>query len=229
MSCREALQQLCLAVRAVVIVKRDGSIWITRLPGAAAAKPIELTEKMGTAPVRQRTYKNSVAVTGYSFVSDASAVTLYTAALVAGTYEVTFTRPANNLSITNGTIVSSGVNWCKFTTTGGTTVTISGKYFTPTGQLFTVEDVGLTASTRQQATLEGIYLVSVLNAQAVAQFLYDLYQKRSLQQFTMRMDDKALGDNLDVATRYGARKTGMLTRTDIDLTGGFLGNCEVIG
>jgi phage-related tail fiber protein len=121
------------------------------------------------------------------------------------------------------------VHYMKFTVNTPGAVTVWGRYYTPAGRPFIKEDAGLTAATRAQAEVKDVYLITPANADAVALFLYEWYQKRTQQRFRMRMDGRSIGDNLDVATSFGARKTGLLTRADIDLTGGYLGECEVIG
>lgn len=77
--------------------------------------------------------------------------------------------------------------------------------------------------------MDEINLVSETNADVLAQYLYEDYRRRIVQTFKLAVEDEFCGDNVDVDTMLGARKTGMITKLDLDLTGGLLADCEVRG
>ena len=227
-SVREALHQLSFALRAACLQTRAGGIEIKRVPGAGAPAAIEKSQKLGSQTVKQTELVNSVAVTAHAFTAGAS-TQLYTQALTTGSYIIKFDKPATGLSITGGTITASGVNYAAVTVATAGTVTITGTPLVDSTKVYTVEAVGLTALTRAQAAAEDCTLVSATNAAALAQYLYDDYQRRIVQSFTLLMTTERAGDNVDVDTMLGSRKTGVITKLDIDITGGLLADCEVRG
>lgn len=228
-SVREALQILCFSLRAACITARDGTVQILRLPTGATPQLIEKSQKLGEPKVAQRAVVNSVLVTSHTFTAAATAQELYKDTLAVGTYEVTFGTQATGLTITGATIVSSGVNYAKITVATAGAVTITGKALTDNKRTHLYESPGLSTATRSQVKVEDIPLISTANADGVAQFLHADYQRRIIQKFKIQVVDEAVGDNLDVDTMLGARKDGVITRMDINLTGGFLADCEVRG
>jgi len=226
---RQALQHLCVATRSTCKATRAGGVAIVRLPNATVAKPIEKNRKQGGLTMAQRTLKNSVAVTAYAFTLDTTTSALYKATLAAGTYDVQLSTPAATLTITGATIVSSSLLAARITVAAPGVVTITGYKYTPQTSSWVYEAPDLTAATRSQATVPGVFLISAENAAAVAQFIYEDYQRRILQGFTLTVEDEDLGDNVDVDTMLNARKTGVITTMNINLTGGFLAETVVRG
>ena len=227
-SVREALHQLSFALRAAVLQTRTGGLHITRLPSAAAPVAIEKSRKLGTPTVEQRELINSVAVTAHAYTAGAS-TQLFSQSLTAGTYDIRFDKPATGLSITGATIASSGVNYALVTVSSSGTVTITGTPLVDSTKVYVYEAGNLDAASRAQASVADSTLVSAANAAALAQFLYEDYQRRIVQSFKLTLEDEMPGDNADVDTFLGARATGIFTKLEIDLTGGFLADCEVRG
>jgi len=226
---REALHQLCFALRCSCMPNREGVIEIRRLPSSSAAKAIEKSQKFGSQSITQNSLVNSVAVTAYAFTAAASSSQLYSTTLAAGSYEIIFSQPATGLTISGGTITASGINYARITVPAAGTVTISGYAYEASEAVYTYEASGLTDNTRSQATVDGIYLVSGNKAVALAQFLYEDYRRRIVQSFSLALEDEKVGDNANVDTMLGTRKSGVITKLDINLTGGFIADCEVRG
>lgn len=226
---REALHHLCLALRCSCIPNRTGTIEIKRLPSGAATKLIGKSRKFGSPTIKQNALVNSVAVTSYEFSAASGSTQLYADELAVGTYEITFNRPATGLTVSGATIVKSGINYAKITVAAAGTVTITGHLYESQTSVYTYEADGVTAANRAQKAVSNVFLVSSMNAASLAQFLYDDYQRRIVQKFSMAVEDENPGDNVDVDTMLGARKTGVVTSMDIDLTGGFIADMEVRG
>ncbi|MEL4106774.1 hypothetical protein AAFA46_08065 [Oscillospiraceae bacterium WX1] len=225
---REALHQLCFALHAACIPNRNGVVEIKRLPSDADAVTIEKSQKSGSQSITQNALINSVAVTAYSFETGSSKQ-LYNESLAVGTYVITFESPATGISASGATINANGVNYASINVNTAGTVTINGYEITANASVHIYEAPDLTDISRAQATVDSIYLISSYNAAALAQYLYEDYQRRIVQSFTLALEDETAGDNVDVDTMLGARKTGVITKLDIDLTGGFLADCEVRG
>ena len=228
-SVRNALHHICLSLRCSCIPNRKGSVEIKRLPSEADAIEIEKSRKLGSPKITQNALVNSVAVTGYDFTVSTESTQLYSAELEAGSYEITFSNPATNLSASGATIVDSGINYAKISVTSSGTVAITGNKYDSQSSIYTYEADGVTAANRAQKTVKDVYLVNGSNAEALAQFLYEDYQRRIVQKFSMALEDEIAGDNVDVDTMLNARKIGVITSLDIDLTGGFVADMEVRG
>lgn len=226
---RTALHHICFVLRCSCIPNRNGTVEVKRLSLAEIANPIDKSQIMGKPNIKQNALVNSVAVTTYKFTAGALTTQLYSATLTPGTYEITFSQPAKDVTISGGTILQTGLLYAKITVSATGTVTLSGKIYNYQTNVYVHEDINVTDATRSQATAERVYLVSDANAAILAQFLYEDHQRRIIQSFKLALDDEKVGDNVDVDTMLGARKTGIITKLDINLTGGFLADCEVRG
>ena len=72
------------------------------------------------------------------------------------------------------------------------------------------------------------YLINFSNAQSVANYIYNYYQRRLLETFTMINDLEKLGENVKIDLELNQTKKGIITRMETDLTGGFLSETTVI-
>lgn len=139
-------------------------------------------------------------------------------------------KAADGQSIEQEALVNSVVVTAyTFSADANGSVEVGGVKYDVTETSYTKESPGLTAATRAQEAVSGVYLISTANGQAVADWLYDDYQRRIKQSFKLILDDEEPGDNVDVDTMMGQRKVGVITKATIDLTGGFLGDVEVRG
>ena len=116
-----------------------------------------------------------------------------------------------------------------FTANTSGSVDVGGTKYNVTETKYTKEAPNLTAATRAQESVSGVYLVSTANGQALADWLYADRQRRIKQSFKLILDDETVGTNVDVDTMMGQRKVGIITKMKVDMTGGFLADVEVRG
>ena len=78
----------------------------------------------------------------------------------------------------------------------------------------------------QEVEVSGVYCISNSNGQEVADYLYNDYQKRITQEFTLILEDEEVGDTVDVEIE-NTTKQGIITRLETNLTSGYITECTV--
>lgn len=109
-------------------------------------------------------------------------------------------------------------------------VTINGQSYSDTESVYTVSNPNVTASDRQNIIeITGATLVSTDAAQAVAQRVYDYYQKRDTISAKIVYGGEKLGDALRVYTPWDTLVSGNLSKMGITLSNTVVYKAEVTG
>ena len=219
-SIREALHQVCFALRCTINAGRDGLIHIERI-AESKANPIDKGSKSNTK-ITQEPLTNSVLINAYNFTLGSSEQ-LYSESLGVGRYEISV-EASGTKTCTGGTITEQGLNYVIVNVTTAGTVTINGlRYiesitkYVKTAEIF---------NNLQQIEVSGVYCISNSNAQEVADYLYNDYQRRITQEFTLILEDEEVGDTVDVEIE-NTTKQGIITRLETNLTSGYITECTV--
>ncbi len=219
---REALQQVCFALRCSIYCDRDGIIQIQEIT-TGTSNDIEKSSKLNTKLI-QEPLINSVLVNAYNFTLGTSEE-LYKETLSAGTYEIEV-EPSGTKTCTGATISQQGLNYVIIVVGSTGEVVVSGAKYVANISMF--RKTAIVYNSLQQAEIKDIYCISKANGQAVADYVYDDYQKRLTQEFTLLVEDEKIGDTVDVEIEDTTRQ-GIITKLDIDLTGRYKGECTVRG
>nr|DAH67447.1 MAG TPA: hypothetical protein [Caudoviricetes sp.] len=109
-------------------------------------------------------------------------------------------------------------------------VTINGQSYSDTESVYTVSNPNVTASDRQNIIeITGATMVSTDAAQAVAQRVYDYYQKRDTISAKIVYGGEKLGDALSVYTPWDTLVSGNLSKMEITLSNTVVYKAEVTG
>lgn len=219
-SIREALHQVCFALRCTINAGRDGKIHIERIT-TSEVNAISKGSKANTKLI-QETLVNSVMVQAYNFVLGSS-TQLYSGSLGVGKYEISV-EASGSKTCTGGTIVEQGVNYIIVNVTSAGTVTVSGaKYIESVTKYVKTAEI---YNNLQQVEVSGVYCISNANGQQVADYLYNDYQKRITQEFKLILEDEQVGNTVDVEIE-NTIKQGIITRLETNLTNGYISECTV--
>lgn len=166
---RNNLQMLLMAVGATVKNASDGSLRITTFSEVVVGAFDESRVFIG-ATVKDLMPVTAVQVTEHNYIANADEVTLFDDSTVL-TETVVFSEPYHTLTITGGTIVASGVNYCTFTGAGA--VVLKGKKYTHVTRVVTEGITPTGASTDYVKSVTNNTLLAPNNATQVAGVLYD--------------------------------------------------------
>ena len=237
-TCREALQQVLFSLGAVADCSRSATINIYKLAPAPTPPEIESDVVLqDTKEIKQGEIVTGVQVTTHSYKLKRETETLYEENLAQGTYRVVFGVPSANLTITGGTITESGVNYAVINVTGSSssstkyhgnkTVTIEGNTYDDLTNTLTVTD-GETHDITNVLMVDNCTFINGTNAQTIATRILNHYLGSYNSKFGMILGSEKTGDNVITEKSTTNYLDGYVTKLDIDLTGGFLANAEII-
>lgn len=225
---REALQQVAFAIGAVVSCARSELVQILP-PKTDSPKVVPLSRKVVGHTQEQDSLVTGVEVYIHNYALSDSATELFRETRQPGTYTIQFSSPAASLAVSGASLLESGVNYARVKVTAAGTVTITGTTYEDTTSLAgSVYAESLPANAvRNVRTVEDCTLYA--DAQALAQRVYDWYQRRVTDVGQVILDGEQAGDWVALANRNGKILVGSAEQIDIDLTGGFIGKVVTRG
>lgn len=196
-SCRDNLQQILIATGAAVRKNADGTINITVLTNTITGT---FTEQRIYAEPNESvdTQVTAVRVTEHAYIESNDQITLYEGSFFDEKI-ITFSEPAHTLSITNGTILSSGANYAKVKGSG--TVVLVGKKYTHTTRIM---EKGTPKNTPEDKipSVSNATLITMLNSSSVAERLYQYAKCNKTIKADLTMQNEKSGDMVKVAHPY---------------------------
>lgn len=238
-TCREALQQVLFVLGAIADTSRSDSINIYKI--AEAQDPNVIASDaiiQDTKEITQGEIVTGVSVKTHRYKLKRAVETLYEEELTAGTYKIIFEHPSANLSIQNGTIVESGVNYAVITATGSGSQASSKYYGNRNVQITgnTYDDltntVTITDGEQHDKTnilmVDKCTLINGSNANDIATRILNYYQSLYTDKISIILDDEKTGDNVITERTDVNELNGYITKLDIDMTGGFIANAEIV-
>ena len=220
-TCREAVRQICFAVGAAVSTARSDKVRIF-IPSDDIVKKFTLSETMQGQTLTDRDVKlTGLRLTLHNYVTTDESAELYKAAdsvTGSGIY-VEFSEPMHSLSITNGSITSSGANFAVITANSG--CVLSGKKYrdmtsviSKTNPLVNVNDPANVVEVKDMT------LVSAANAQGLLSTLWDFYVKCGTITSELILNGERPGDMITLTTEYLGEVDARIESERYNLYGG---------
>ena len=155
---------------------------------------------------------------------------LFEGVLSAGTHEIQFSQPMHTLSVTGAaTIVESGANYAILDVASEDTILLEGLVYNDS-----ITKIGVYAPVGEGVkknilTISEASLVNSSNGPAIAQRVFDYYQKRHQQEVKLIRPRAFIGSEVLVETLYGRKISGMIEKMVTDLAGGYVGKTTIVG
>ena len=195
---RNNLMKVLMAIGAALKNASDGSLRITQLSDVVTGVFDEERVYLG-GTVSETPPATAVQVTEHNYLPSEEEVTLFDGSTV-GTETVIFTEPYHDITIDNGTIVSSGVNYCTFSATGH--VTLTGKRYNHVTRIVTVGDAPAGTESDTVRRVTDNTLLTPSNAIYVAEKLYDYLTKSQIIRQDVIVGAERPGDVVQVIDPY---------------------------
>jgi hypothetical protein len=219
---REALQQVAFALGAMVDTSRNVLVSIIPMPSVVEST-ITLAEKLTGGKVTLLPFVTGVELLEHNFVRGTESVSLYNGPLSTGTYTIFFNEPAHTLSITGGTIASGGANHAVIIVPSTATVQLNGKKYIDTSVIVAKNNPNLVATDKTNIlNVSGAYMISKRNSTDAINRIYNYYQNRIQQEFSLLPKDINIGEYSNIETIYETTKLAIIESLEIDLVGGFV-------
>lgn len=217
---RSALQQFAFALGAVVSCARSARIQIRHAD--AGAKTVPIARKVIGHEQTLNPLVTGVEVYTHHYALQSEQSELFREVKPAGEHLIRFSSPAADLSISGGVIMESGVNYARIGVTSKQEVLLVGYAYEDTQTLSgSVYRESLPANGKENVKQITECTLDV-DAQALAQRLYDDAQNRVQDSGQVILSDERAGDCLAVQTAGHKTLVGMAEQVEIDLAGGFL-------
>lgn len=196
---RNNLQQITIATALSIRTKSDGTIRITALTSDIKGS-FGADRCVVGGSVDAGSPCTAVQVTEHAFTESTEEITLCDESFVT-TKLILFPEPAHTLSITGGTIISSGANYAIIE--GAGTVVLTGKKYLHTIKRVAVGNVSGSASDNV-LTVSNATLVTTLNSFAVAEKLYSAFSPPTTVKQDVLFGSERVGDVVSVINPYTA-------------------------
>ena len=191
---------------------------------------ITKAEKGMSQSLALRTQVTGVEVTAHNIVLGPGSLELYNGVLPVGSKIITFSQPMHELTITGASITESGANYAVISVATVGTVVLRGLVYIDTRQTYSLYMSGLDENTKTNIlSITDATLVNSNNATEVTQRVYNYYQQRLLQKIRLYAPVAAVGNVVVVDTLYSQKIRGIVEKMNIDLSGGFIADAEIIG
>ena len=148
---RQALQQIAFAIGATVDCSRSWAVRIYQTKIAeneSASATITKAMKGAEQSLALKSLVTAVEVTAHDYIESTDSSEFYNGSLVAGTYEISFSQPIHDLSVTGATITESGANYAILEVTEAGTVVLSGQTYIDMTRVITIGSTGLSSSVK---------------------------------------------------------------------------------
>ncbi len=223
MSHRAALQQVAIAIGAVVDCSRSGTINIKPQPVLDPVTTITKARKFTGTEVKLRPLVTGVNVVSHNYSLSSTSEQLYSATLPVGVHEIAFDAPVANLSATGASVLASGVNYARVSVTAAGEVIITGKQYADNMVSYIRRMDELPAGEKENLiTIKEATLISPAAAPAVAERVYQYYQHRIQQTMRFVLGEEKAGFASSVETSPGVYRDAVIESLDIDLSGGYV-------
>lgn len=215
MTCRDALAWICMAIGGVVNTAYSEKVIINPLQ-TDVKRTIDKQQQFTGASIETLSKVTGVSVEGYKYTSSGESVELFNDTL-NDTIMVQFGEPIYSLTITNGTIVESGVNYAVIKGNGETV--LSGKRYNVSTIVSSKINPSLGALDLQNIVeLKNVNIINSNNIVEVRDRIYNYYINNKRINTKIIVGENQLGDKVNVDTLYEGVKTGIIERMSTTYT-----------
>jgi len=133
------------------------------------------------------------------------------------------------LTSTGATIQSSNANNAIINVTSAGNVIVNGYEYIDSTQDILIPNNNVAGNEAPNVlNIDNVYLINNSNAQTIGQRIIDYYNGRFTTKFKIVLDDEKVADNVIVEENFGNQLNGFITELDIDLTGGYVANSQIV-
>lgn len=225
-TCREALMQVIFAMGAVADTSNSDKVNIFAL-SEDISQEIPRSRIMQGQNFEDETRVTAVELMAHAYSETNETLVAYEAEKsgIGNNIFVLFTEPLHDLSITNGTIVESGVNYAIINAASGCKL-IGNKYEHTTVIHRKNNPLVLATDIENVVAIEGATLITSNNVDNVLSLCYNYLVNTERINMKIvdgkRSNNTAVSDLVSFETEYLGKKTGRIVRQSFALVGGVL-------
>lgn len=223
---REALALICFAIGGIVDTSFDEKVYIYPLQ-TVKDRDITLSD-IYASPALKVNYSDvitGVNLTVHKFIKVTDTNQELFNDVLNGEVTLTFEQPYHTYSITGGTIVESGPNYCVITGTG-TTVTLNGYEYTHETQVISMENKNIYRN-KNYVNVDDVTTVTQENASEILSRLYDYYTNSEVVDASILMGRNEVGSIVEIDTYFDGKRKGIIQSADLSFTAEMKGDVKI--
>lgn len=226
---RQALQQIALAIGAVIDTTRGTVMRFYPTPAAAPAL-VGPDRKVIGHKVALEPLVTQVDVTAHAYGLNDEVHELSKSERAAGRHRITFSNPVVITDVSGAEVVESHPNFVVLDVVEPGEVIITGQEYTDSTTIYTVLTDPLPAGAKNSVkTIRDYTLIDSTKAPAVAKRIYDYYQRRYTDEGQILPGNEVVAQAVEVRSFGGQSIIGNIQRLATDLVGGYIAKWVVMG
>ena len=230
MTPREALQQVLFLTGAVANCARTDIIEIYLIEGTEPNQISRSNIFKGSEKIERDSLITGVSIKSHNYAKAFYEITLFEGSLVAGRHTIIFDQPAWDVTCSeDATVIELGTNYIIVELTRTRTITVTGWPYKDSMQDVLISNPSASGyEVSNLLKIESMYLINNSNAQSVGQRIMNFYEDKYTSKFKFVLDDEKVGENVILEENLGNSLEGYISSLDIDLTGGYVADAEIV-
>lgn len=215
-SARNSLLNLAFAIGAVVSTARQNKIIIKELD-SQAVQTFESTDIFTGDRFEIQDKATEIQLTEHNFAAATEETELFKDE-TGQNLLVQFSEPMHDLSIVNGSIVSSNANYAVIN--ANVDCVLTGQKYLDSQKIISIKNQLITQSDPQKIiTFSDCYLINSSNSQTIAQKIFDYYSDMQFGNIKLKAKDSTVGDKIEFPTSFMGDLQGAIEHLSFSLTG----------
>lgn len=223
---REALQQVCFAIRAVADCSRSNTINIYRISSTPESRIAQNRVFENGSSIKLKETISDISITTHKYVKESTSSTIFEGNLNPGINEIEFTSPTTELTVNGATIIDSGLNFVRLNVPEYQNVLITGKIYNDAKVVYNKSYDGLKNNTLKIANAT---LVTEENIGLVLDNAFNYYGLRREAEQEYIIETEKVGKWYNLVSKLGYIVSGGIESQNIDLVNGFLSTAKLVG
>lgn len=227
---RSALQQVAFAIGACVSTSRNTGIAIFK-PLYETLTTIDSDRKLisSSHEIKQKDLVTGVSLTTHSYSLDEKTSQISKGTFNPGTYQVTFSNPCTDLTVTGATLLGSNCNYADIEVETAGQVIITGVKYVDNSVVYSYKnDTYASAIDENVLEVTNATLVSVDNVESLLDNIYKIKQYR-LEHSLEIIEENEYPSGMYAVKSNGSYAPLLITKLTSELAGGFIAKVEGIG
>lgn len=228
---KQAIQQVAFVCNCLVFDNRGGPINI-RPFDASFYQEIHTTNIFDPIKIERRESVTSLTINVHNFALKLENQEIFKGFLQKGRREIIFTTPCENLKTNSGNIIVTerGINYVILDVKEDGEYTLTGQRYEDKNYKYAKELIDDKTIKRNTIDIDKATLVTSNNVEELAEKLILFYRMYNLTiEFKFISDGQLTGANVVFRDNQSRVFVGAFIRQNLDIGGGFLSNCYLIG
>lgn len=228
---KEAIQQVAFVCNCLVYDNRASPITIKPFD-ISLNQSIQTTNIFDPIKIEKRESVTGLIINVHNFALKSVPEEIFKGKLPKGVQEIIFNTPCENIQkdSENITIKESGINYAVLDVKEDGEYVLTGEKYEDKSYKYTKEVIDGTSVKKNTLDIDKALLIGPGNVEDIAQKLISFYKLYNLTiEFKFISDGQTTGENVVFTDNENRTFSGAFIRQNIDLGGGFLSNCYLIG